>query len=101
MNKFLYCFVLILPLTACSSKQWVKQGASQYDTSNTRADCIAQSYEKYPVNMQQSFNLDLKSLTKDDPLNSLKIKENDLNKDAREAFSTNCMYKKGWALIDR
>lgn len=51
--------------------------------------------------MQQSFNLDLKSLTKDDPLNSLKIKENDLNKDAREAFVTSCMYKKGWALVDR
>lgn len=60
--------MLILALAACSSKQW----ASQYDTSNARADCIAQSYDKHPVNMQQSFNLDLKSLTKDDPLNSLK-----------------------------
>ncbi|EAO8183921.1 hypothetical protein EWO68_13065 [Salmonella enterica] len=54
-------------------------GASQYDTSNARADCISQSYEKYPVNMQPSFNLVLKSLNKDAPLSSLKIKVNNLN----------------------
>lgn len=72
MNKFLYCFVLILPLASCSSKQWVKPGASQYDTPNARVDYISQSYEKYPVNIQQSFNLGLKSLNKDAPLNSKK-----------------------------
>lgn len=55
----------------------LKPGASQYDTSNARADCISQSYEKYPVNMQPSFNLDLKSLNKDAPLSSLKIKNKD------------------------
>lgn len=29
----------------------LKPGASQYDTSNARADCISQSCEKYPVNI--------------------------------------------------
>ncbi|EFS2651694.1 hypothetical protein HX362_004612 [Salmonella enterica] len=101
MNKFLCSIILILPLAACSSKHWEKPGASQYDTSSARADCVAQSYDKYPVNMKQSFDLDLKSLTKNDPLNSLKIKENDLNQDARDAFVTSCMYKKGWSLVDR
>ncbi|EBL8184428.1 hypothetical protein DLP63_20640 [Salmonella enterica] len=99
--KILYYIVLTLSLTGCSSKHWVKPGATQYDTSNAHADCAAQSYEKHPVKMQQSVNLDLRSLSKNDPLSSLKIEENDINKDAREAFITSCMYKKGWALTDK
>ncbi|EBW6040921.1 hypothetical protein A4J19_25380 [Salmonella enterica subsp. enterica serovar Oranienburg] len=101
MKKILYCIILMLPLTGCSSKHWAKPGASQYDTSNAHADCATQSYEKHPVKMQQSVNLDLRSLSKDNPMNSLKIDENDINKEAREAFITSCMYKKGWMLTDK
>lgn len=90
--------MLTLLLTGCSPESWVKPGATPYDTSNAHADCVTKSYDKFPVKMQQSVNLDLRSLSNDNPLNSFRINESDMNKDAREAFITSCMYKKGWAL---
>ncbi|EEW3159005.1 hypothetical protein ID263_004926 [Escherichia coli] len=97
MNKNI--IILITLLTGCSAGHWHKPGATESEMDNARADCQLQAYEKYPVDIKQTFDLDIKSFQKNSPTNALKIKETDKNQQARNAFYKSCMYKKGWHFV--